>query len=146
MTKKNKKNQNRRQNKQTNKKDANTNVNVNNDKDFLVADKMNLLSLNFNKIDLSDRPSGLPNLGNTCYFNSIMQVMGQTYILYHMLKKRCQSDFIWNAKTFYLDKKLQHFATESLQVKLPQTSNSLITDFLKLQQQIFQQKYEIISL
>lgn len=144
MTKKNKKNQNRRQNKQTNKKGANTNA-IDNDKD-LLTDKMNLLSLNFNKIDLSDQPSGLPNLGNTCYFNSVMQVMGQTYILYHMLKKRCQNDFIWNAKTFYLDKKLQHFASESLQVKLPQTPNSLITDFLKLQQQIFQQKYEIISL
>ena len=88
---------------------------------------------------LMNQPSGLPNLGNTCYFNSVQQVMAQTYLLHHYLRERCQQDFRWNAQTFYWNESKQSFTSESLHLSLP-PPNSLIIDFLQLQEQIFARK------
>ncbi|KAH9414233.1 Ubiquitin carboxyl-terminal hydrolase 16 [Dermatophagoides pteronyssinus] len=88
---------------------------------------------------LMNQPSGLPNLGNTCYFNSVQQVMAQTYLLHHYLRERCQPDFRWNAQTFYWNESKQSFTSESLHLSLP-PPNSLIIDFLQLQEQIFARK------
>lgn len=36
-------------------------------------------------------PQGLSNLGNTCFFNSVMQSMSQTHYLTQLLDVQCQS-------------------------------------------------------
>lgn len=95
-------------------------------------------------VSFSPTPSGLPNLGNTCYFNSVCQVLGQTYVLHHMLTERSVPGFIWTAKTFYLEEKSPSgdgFKSDSRQVQLP-VVHPLISTFLKLQQEIFGQKYK----
>ncbi|KAH7638328.1 ubiquitin carboxyl-terminal hydrolase 16-like protein [Dermatophagoides farinae] len=96
-------------------------------------------SMQGHSAQLNNQPSGLPNLGNTCYFNSVMQVMAQTYPLHHYLRERCQTDFRWNARTFYWNESKQAFTSESLHLLLP-PPNSLTIDFLQLQQQIFSRK------
>ncbi|OTF82860.1 ubiquitin carboxyl-terminal hydrolase 16-like protein, partial [Euroglyphus maynei] len=97
------------------------------------------LMMTGNSAKLANQPSGLPNLGNTCYFNSVMQVMAQTYPLHHFLRERCQPDFQWNARTFFWNQSKQAFTSESLHLSLP-SPNSLMIDFLHLQEQIFAQK------
>lgn len=103
---------------------------------------------------LSLVPSGLGNQGNTCYFNSAMQILGQTYVLNRCLAERSDPEYRWKASTVYLEvvdgpKKEEdgcgeddcgnldaRFKVDSRVMQLPDP-HPLITAFVTLQRQIF---------
>lgn len=47
------------------------------------------------EVNLSSAPFGLANLGNTCYFNSALQVMSRTPLLVHLLHSKCNERATW---------------------------------------------------
>ncbi|KAJ6217086.1 hypothetical protein RDWZM_008243 [Blomia tropicalis] len=99
----------------------------------------NIVSSTQEIIKLNLQPSGLPNLGNTCYFNSVMQVLGQTYILHQLLNERSKSNN-WVAKTFYLKAQkaeTNYFVSEQLHLTL-QPPSKIIATVMNLQREIFQ--------
>lgn len=138
---------------------ANKNASTNDDDSKQIKQmtaKMETISLGQDgqgKQTLSLVPSGLGNQGNTCYFNSAMQILGQTYVLNRCLAERSDPEYRWKASTVYLDvgnsaKKEEdgcedncgnldaRFKVDSRVMQLPDP-HPLITAFVTLQRQIF---------
>lgn len=83
------------------------------------------------------KPKGLTNLGNTCYFNSVMQALSRTPNLREELSKKLKEGISWNAAHYDSLKATHQRETGgeelSLIVSLPEASSLTCSfaDFLR---------------
>lgn len=102
-----------------------------------LIERMGDISLN----ELSERPSGLANLGNTCYFNSTFQVLSQTYLFQRGLAQRMKQSEV-SVEHFVRQPDGQLIA-ETIKLNLPQPNKISVKCFILLKQ-VLEKRFETI--
>ncbi|GFU31062.1 ubiquitin carboxyl-terminal hydrolase 45 [Nephila pilipes] len=78
---------------------------------------------------------GLKNLGNTCYFNAVMQNLSQTFLLVHVLEETCTVNYVWGVPQLNVvgDTIVEDSKNEMLKITLPKEFQLVHTfsEFLK---------------
>ncbi|GFY53568.1 ubiquitin carboxyl-terminal hydrolase 45 [Trichonephila inaurata madagascariensis] len=78
---------------------------------------------------------GLKNLGNTCYFNAVMQNLSQTLLLVHTLEETCTINCLWEVPRLIVvgDTVVEDSKSEMLKITLPKEFQLVHTfsEFLK---------------
>lgn len=81
------------------------------------------------------RVMGLKNLGNTCYFNAVMQNLSQTLLLVHMFEETCTINYLWEVPRLIVvdDTVVEDSKGEMLKITLPKEFQLVHTfsEFLK---------------
>ncbi|GFQ87796.1 ubiquitin carboxyl-terminal hydrolase 45 [Trichonephila clavata] len=78
---------------------------------------------------------GLKNLGNTCYFNAVLQNLSQTLLLVHTLEETCTINCLWEVPRLIVvgDTVVEDSKSEMLKITLPKEFQLVHTfsEFLK---------------
>ncbi|GIZ02228.1 ubiquitin carboxyl-terminal hydrolase 16 [Caerostris extrusa] len=101
-----------------------------------------------NLVPVKISAKGLRNLGNTCYFNAVMQNLCQTSLLFHGLDESCSVDYKWDIPKLIIvnDTVVEEPKAEPLSITLPKEFLFVHTFYVFLKKMISNpQKSETIN-